>query len=55
MSVGPIGVDVPSPGVFAMLVTTGVVPLQVNVTVNPETCGYRPVEIAGLRAGPLNP
>ena len=44
-SVGAIGVcgPVTPSGVFHIPVTTGVVPVQPNVTLRPETCGNRPV------------
>ena len=53
MSVGPIGVCGPvGPlGVFHMPVTTGLVPLHVNVAFSPDTCGNRPVAMFGLQTG----
>ena len=53
MSVGPIGVSGPAGpfGAFHMPSTTGVVPLQWKVTFRPETCGKRPVAIAGSQTG----
>ena len=53
VSVGPTGVRVPDgpSGAFQIPVTTAVVPLQVNVTLRPATCGNRPVAIAGLQTG----
>ena len=42
----------PAPlGVFQIPSTTAVVPLQWNVAFRPETCGKRPVLIAGLQTG----
>src|SRR5687768_16616739 len=49
-SVARIGV----PSARARLLTTGVVPEQLKLINSPDTCGNRPVAIAGLQTG-LNP
>ena len=53
VSVGAMGVCAPPipSGVSHMPVTTGVVPLQVNVARRPDTCGNRPVAMAELHTG----
>jgi hypothetical protein len=53
VSLGPTGVRVPvGPfGAFEMPSMTGVVPLQWKSTLSPDTCGKRPVAIAGLHTG----
>src|SRR5690242_14862782 len=53
VSAGPIGTSEPD-AVFHIPVTTGVVPLQVNVNFSPDTCGNRPVAMLELQTG-LNP